>query len=166
MTKPELEKLAFDHPNDFELGEKIRQIASDDSEAEPDDIKESTRWKDLYLRQVADFDNFRKRTNKEKEEIVFRTRQSMLDSILDIDSDISLASKHIKDEGIQIIIAKLDKFLTNHGVEVIQTDTYDSDIHDVISVVDSNTKGIVDVVSKGYKLGDRILRHPKVIISK
>ena len=166
MTKPELEKLAFENPNDFELGGKIRQIASDDAEAEPDDIKESTKWKDLYLRQVADFENFRKRTNKEKEEIVFRTRQSMLDSILDIDSDISLASKHIKDEGIHIIISKLDKFLTNHGVEIIQTESYDADIHDVISVVDSDTKGIVDVVSKGYKLGDKILRHPKVIIAK
>ena len=166
MTKPELEKLAFEHPNDFELGERIRQIASEDSEAEPDDIKESTKWKDLYLRQVADFDNYRKRTNKEKEEIVFRTRQSMLNSILDIDSDISLASRHIKDEGMQIILSKLDKFLTSHGVEIIQTDTYDSDTHDVISVVDSDKKGIVDVVSKGYKLGDKILRHPKVIIAK
>ena len=162
MNKPELEKLAFETPNDSELGGKIREIVNELPEEPEDDYKKQ------YLRLAADFDNFRKRMAREKEENTLRVKTSMIEPILDLDSDISLAAKKINDEGINLILSKLDKFLKSQGIETIQTDTYDPDVHEVISMVDSNVwvKGIVDVVSKGYKIGDRIIRYPKVIITK
>ena len=162
MNKPELEKLAFDNPNDFELGGKIREIAN---EVQVEEEKED-EYKKQYIRLAADFDNFRKRMAREKEDTIMAVKTSMIEPILDLDSDISLAAKKINDEGINLIVSKLDKFLKSQGIETIQTDTYDPDVHEVISMVDSNKKGIVDVVSKGYKIGDKIIRYPKVIITK
>jgi molecular chaperone GrpE len=160
MNKPELEKLAFDNPNDFELGGKIREITNELPNEPEDD------YKNQYLRLAADFDNFRKRMAREKEDTILKVKTSMIEPILDLDSDISLASKKINDEGINLIVSKLDKFLKSQGIETIQTDTYDPDVHEVISMVDSNKKGIVDVISKGYKIGNKIIRYPKVIITK
>lgn len=166
MNKKNLEDLAFENPNDFELGGKIREMANDaDFEEEP---KEKNNWKELYARLAADFDNYRKRTNKEKEELVNRTINNMLDPLMDIDSDISIASLQIKDEGIQMIVSKLGKFLSSYGIESIQTDKHDVDVHDVAAIIESDqdTNSIVGVVAKGYRKGDKIIRHPKVILSK
>lgn len=129
-------------------------------------IEEIVDWKDMYLRLSADMDNLRKRFFKEKEELVLKTKTSMIEPILDIDSEISIAAKHTNDEGVKLIISKLDKFLTSQGIETIQTQTFDEDLHEVISVVYFEDKGILDVASKGYKIGDKIIRYPKVILSK
>ena len=91
----------------------------------------------------------------------------MLTSILDLDSDLSIAVKSSKDpEGLRLIMSKLEKFLSNQGVESIQTETYDSDLHEVISVMEIGEEKIIDVVSKGYTLNGNPFRYPKIILGK
>jgi molecular chaperone GrpE len=168
MNKQDLEKLAFDNPNDFFLGGKVRQAVQDEAlevtEVQPD-------WKDMYLRSSAEFENFRKRVSKEKEELSIRVKTSMIEPILDLDNDLAIALKHSNDEGLKIIIAKLTLFLQTQGIQTIQTQAYDENIHEVVSVLPIQNPphvsgSIIDVVSKGYNIGDKIIRYPKVIISE
>ena len=67
-----------------------------------------------------------------------------------------------------MIVSKLGKFLSSYGIESIQTDKHDVDVHDVAAIIESDqdTNSIVGVVAKGYRKGDKIIRHPKVILSK
>jgi len=131
---------------------------------------QETDWKDSYLRLLADFDNFKKRTIKEKEEIKLKTKLDTLSSVLELDNDLHLAQKVIKDvkslEAIKVITDKLSSFLKSKGFEEVQTETYDEDLHEVISVLETGKEGIVDVVSKGWKLNGQIVKYPKVILSK
>lgn len=121
---------------------------------------------DKYLRLLAEFDNFKKRTQKEKEELVSSTKAKMLSSILVLDEDLAIAQKNIQDEGVKLIMSKLEKFLISQGVEAIQTNTYDPDVHEVISILEIGEEKIVDVVSKGYTLNGKPFKYPKIILGK
>ncbi len=121
---------------------------------------------DKYVRLYAEFENYKKRTQKEKEDIKNFTKLETLAVILDVDNDLFIASNKVKNEGVDLILSKLDKFLKSQGIESIPNDKYDADVHEVISVVDTGKEGIVEVVSKGYKLNGNVIRHPKVILSK
>jgi len=123
---------------------------------------------DKYVRLFAEFENYKKRTQKDKEDIKIATKTSMLSSILDLDSDLAIAMKNSKgdNEGLKLIMSKLEKFLNNQGVESIQTDTYDSDLHEVISVLEVGEEKIIDVVSKGYTLNGKPFRFPKIILGR
>lgn len=131
---------------------------------------EETDWKDSYLRLRADFENYKKRTTKEKEELKLKTKIETLQSVLEIDNDLHIAQKSIKDPksigAVKVITDKLTKFLESKGFEEIQTETYDSDLHEVISVLETGKEEIVDVVSKGWKLNGQIVKYPKIILSK
>lgn len=120
---------------------------------------------DLIL-LAAEFDNYKKRVVKEKEELVTNTKVKMLTSLLDMDNDISIALKNVEDEGIKLIGSKISTFLKTQGVESIQTDKYDEDLHEVISVINSDEDKIVDVVSKGYSLNGKPFRYPKIVLGK
>lgn len=161
MENENLNKIITDNPNDYDLGLKLRQM-----KIEGDLEEEQTDFQDKYLRLSAEFDNFRKRTLKDKNDAIINAKIAMLEPILDIDSDISIAALHSKDEGIQLIISKLEKFLLSQGIESIQTDTYDSDLHEVISIQPGKGKKILSVVSKGYTFGEKIIRYPKVVITE
>lgn len=134
------------------------------SKEEFDSVK--AELNDKYLRLYAEFENYKKRTHKEKEDIKNFAKLETLAVILDVDNDLFIASNKIKNEGVNLILSKLDNFLKSQGIEAIQNEKYDADIHEVISVVETGKEGIVEVVSKGYTLNGRIIRHPKVIISK
>jgi len=131
---------------------------------------QETDWKDSYLRLYADFDNYKKRVIKEKEEIRLKTKLETLQSVLEIDNDLHLAQKVLKDpkstEAVKVITDKLSSFLKSKGFEEVQTEKYDEDLHEVISVVTTGKESIVDVVSKGWKLNGQVVKYPKVIISK
>jgi molecular chaperone GrpE len=130
-------------------------------------LKES---EEKYVRLYAEFDNYKKRVNKEKDDIKNNTKISMISSILDMDNDISLAIKNIKDEsakqGVELISNKVTSFLKNQGIETIQTENYDEDIHEVISVLEIGESKIIDVVSKGYSIDGKPFRYPKIILGK
>ncbi len=125
---------------------------------------------DKYLRLYAEFENYKKRLLKEKEELATNVKISMLTPILDMDNDISIAIKNITDDtarqGVELIAAKLSNFLKSYNIESIQTDTYDADLHEVINVVDTGKQGIFEVASKGYTINGKPFRYPKIILSK
>lgn len=123
-----------------------------------------------YMLLYADFENYKKRVQKDKDELKNNTKVSMITSILDMDNDISLAIKNIKDqsakEGVQLIANKIETFLKNQGIEIIQTETYDEDLHEVISILPIGEKKVVDVVSKGYTIDGKPFRYPKIILGE
>jgi molecular chaperone GrpE len=120
-----------------------------------------------YLLLAADFENYKRRTKKEKDDIVVSTKTKMLGAILDLDSDLSIAVKQEKDnEGIKLMQSKIENFLKSQGVNSIQTDVYDSDLHEVISILEVGEEKIIDVISKGYTLNGQPFRYPKIILGK
>lgn len=120
-----------------------------------------------YIRLYADFENYKKRSKKEKEDLITNTKIKLLQSILDMDNDLNFALKSNGDnDGINLIISKLNSFLKSQGIETIQTETYDEELHEVISVIPGESEKIIDVVSKGYTLNGKPFRYPKIILSK
>lgn len=128
-------------------------------------LKES---EDKYLRLYADFENYRRRVQKEKEDLSLSIKTKMISSILDMDNDISIALKSMDkvDKGVLLIAQKLESFLKSQGIEAIQTEKYDEDLHEVISVLETGESKILDVVSKGYSINGNPFRYPKIILSK
>ena len=152
--------------------ETFRIIQEDGKEFELNELMNewaNIKWKDKYLRLAADFENYKKRVNSEKNDIILRTKISTLESILELDNDMNLAYKMINDdskESIKIFIDKMNNFIKSQGLEEIQTDVYDSNLHEVIHVTEPGSDKISEVISKGYKLGDKVIKYPKIILSK
>ena len=155
--------------NENQSGEFVEQ-----SESTVDPIAELNeklqQSEEKYLRLYAEFENYRKRVQKDKEEIAVKTKVKMLTSILDMDNDLSFAIKSVKSteaqDGLRLIYSKLETFLKSQGIEEIQTETYDDELHEVISVMPSEEEKIIDVVSKGYTLNDKPFRYPKIILGR
>jgi molecular chaperone GrpE len=133
-------------------------------------VEKLAEAEDKYVRLYAEFENYKRRVQKDKEEIRFNTKVNMVSPILDMDNDVAIAIKNIKDEsakeGVQLIAQKLENFLKSQGIETIQTETYDDELHEVISVVPTGKSEVIDVVSKGYMLNGKPFRHPKIVIGK
>ena len=133
-------------------------------------IEKLAEAEDKYVRLYAEFENYKRRVHKEKEEIKFNTKVNMVTPILDMDNDLSIAIKSVKSEeakeGLGLITQKLDNFLKSQGVEIIQTETYDDELHEVISVMEIGESKIIDVISKGYSLNGKPFRYPKIILGK
>jgi molecular chaperone GrpE len=123
---------------------------------------------DKYVRLFAEFDNYKKRIQREKDDLITNTKVRMLTSILDMDNDLSFAIKSSGEisEGMTLILSKLETFLKSQGVETIQTETYDEDLHEVISIITCDEEKVFDVVSKGYTLNGKPFRYPKIILGK
>jgi len=157
-----------------ELINETQSVDVEQSESTVDPIVELNeklqQSEEKYLRLYAEFDNYRKRVQKDKEEIAVNTKVRMLTSILDMDNDLSFAIKSVKSteaqDGLKLISSKLETFLKSQGIEEIQTETYDDELHEVISVMPSEEEKIIDVVSKGYTLNDKPFRYPKIILGR
>ncbi len=154
------------------MEEENNQVTEEKNELTPlEELSEKlTQSEDKYVRLYAEFDNYKRRTMKDKEELVVNTKVKMLSSILDMDNDLSIAIKSVKSEeakeGLNLITQKLDNFLRSQGVEIIQTETYDDELHEVISVMDIGESKIIDVIGKGYSLNGKPFRYPKIILGK
>lgn len=146
------------------------QIENEIENTEPTLVEKLAESEDKYVRLYAEFDNYKRRVQKDKEEIRFNTKVAMITPIIDMDSDVAIAIKNIKDEsareGVQLIAQKLESFLKSQGIETIQTDTYDDELHDVISVMEIGESKVIDVVSKGYMLNGKPFRHPKIVLGR
>ncbi len=141
---------------------------------------ELTEEKDRYLRLFAEFENFKKRTAKERLELFKTAGQDIISSLLTVLDDFNRAEKQYKKddltseiEGFILIGNKLKDILKNHDLEEILTkqgDEFDSEKHEAISQLPVNSKSkkgkIIDVVEKGYQLGEKIIRYPKVVVGK
>ena len=124
--------------------------------------------KDKYLRLSAEFDNYRKRTMKEKAELILNGGEKSISSILPIVDDFERAVK----EGVELIYNKFITVLGHNGVKVIETkeQPLDTDYHEAIAVIpapDEALKGkILDCVQTGYMLNDKVIRHAKVVVGE
>lgn len=142
--------------------------------------KQIADLKDKYLRSVAEFDNYRKRTLKEKAELILNGGEKAIISILPIIDDMERAiangektddPKVIK-EGMELIYAKFQKTLEGLGVKKIETANadFDTDVHEAIAMVpgmgDDKKGKVLDCVQTGYKLNDKVIRHAKVAVGQ
>lgn len=136
--------------------------------------------KDKYLRLSAEFDNYRKRTMKEKAELILNGGEKSISSILPIVDDFERALKNMETaedvaavrEGVELIYNKFMTVLGQNGVKVIETkeQPLNTDFHEAIAVIPApaeELKGkILDCVQTGYTLNDKVIRHAKVVVGE
>ena len=136
--------------------------------------------KDRYLRLSAEFDNYRKRTMKEKAELILNGGEKSISSILPIVDDFERALKNMETatdvaavkEGVELIYNKFMSVLGQNGVKVIETkeQPLDTDYHEAIAVIPAPNEAlkgkILDCVQTGYILNDKVIRHAKVVVGE
>lgn len=136
--------------------------------------------KDKYLRSVAEFDNYRKRTLKEKAELILNGGEKAITAILPILDDMERAIANgqktddpaVLREGMELIFTKFNKTLESLGVSKIETKDadFDTDIHEAIAMVpgmgDDKKGKVLDCVQTGYKLNEKVIRHAKVAVGQ
>ena len=141
---------------------------------------EQEDMKDKYLRLSAEFDNYRKRTMKEKAELILNGGEKAFKAILPVIDDMERALATMQKatdveavkEGVDLIYNKFIQILGQNGVQAIDTKEkeLDTDFHDAIAIIDAPTeelKGkILDCVETGYTLNDKVIRHAKVVVGK
>ncbi|WP_228235375.1 nucleotide exchange factor GrpE [Allomuricauda sp. M10] len=166
-----------------ELNEENRGMDQNDGQEETVSVEDQLRKdlaqeKDKFLRLFAEFENFKKRTSKERMDLFKTAGQEVMVALLPVMDDFDRALKELaKSEdkemftGVELISNKFKETLKNKGLEEVEAkpgDAFDADVHDAITQIpapDKKLKGkIIDVVEKGFKLGDRIIRHPKVVV--
>ncbi|MFW6268137.1 MAG: nucleotide exchange factor GrpE [Marinilabiliaceae bacterium] len=157
--------------------EDARQDAEDEKELLKRQLEELN---DKHMRLIAEYDNFRKRTLREKMELSKNAGENLLVNLLPVLDDFERARDHIdaaKDleavkEGIELIYNKFQEYLKQQGVSEIETvdQEFDSELHEAVTKIpapDEDKKGkIVDCVQKGYKLNDKVIRYPKVVVGE
>jgi len=157
--------------------EDARQDAEDEKELLKRQLEELN---DKHMRLIAEYDNFRKRTLREKMELSKNAGENLLVNLLPVLDDFERARQHIdsaKDleavkEGIELIYNKFQEYLKQQGVSEIETDDqeFDSELHEAVTKIpapDEDKKGkIVDCVQKGYKLNEKVIRYPKVVVGE
>ena len=157
---------------------------SDKSSEEKSPLEEAQQQieelKDKYLRSVAEFDNYRKRTLKEKAELILNGSEKAIAAVLPILDDMERAiangekteDLNVLREGMSLIYTKFQKVLESIGVKEIETADADfnTDVHEAIAMVpgmgDDKKGKVLDCVQKGYKLNDKVIRHAKVAVGQ
>jgi len=171
-SQTEEEKQSDDNNNGTDHEEVLDPLAK--AEAEIAELK------DKYLRSVAEFDNYRKRTMKEKAELILNGSEKTITAILPIVDDMERAMANVEKaddmeavkEGMELIYQKFQKTLENLGLKKIETADadFDTDFHEAIAMVpgmgDDKKGKILDCVQTGYKLNDKVIRHAKVAVGQ
>ena len=164
--------------------EATTEMASETSEGSDNEVdqlrNEVSQEKERYLRLFADFENYKKRTGKERIELFKTAGQDVMVSLLPVLDDFDRALKEIEKsdddvlfQGVTLISNKLREALRAKGLEPVGTkagDVFDSEIHEAVTQIPApseDMKGkIIDVIEKGYTLGEKIIRYPKVVIGQ
>lgn len=165
--------------NENQAAEQHEGVASaEELSAEEKLSEELAKEKDKFLRLFAEFENYKKRTSKERLDLFKTANQEVLQAMLPVLDDFDRAMTQIsksEDEvllkGVELIHNKLKDTLVSKGLEQVEIkagDAFDADFAEAITQIPApsdDLKGkIVDVIEKGYKLGDKIIRFPKVVI--
>ena len=171
-------------PNKKNKSEKVNKSVKNDNQKNllaTDNLKdELSQEKDKFLRLFAEFENYKRRTSKERIDLFSTASQDVIQSLLPVIDDFDRAliemSKHEETElskGVKLIKNKLQSTLEQKGLSLIEVnngDIFDSDIHEAVTQIsapnDELIGKIIDVIEKGYKLGDKVIRFPKVVIGK
>ena len=161
-------------------------VEKDDAQECADENKEAeyeaqiADLKDKYLRQAAEFDNYRKRVLKEKSELILNGGEKVISSLLPIIDDFERALQNMEKsedqealkKGVELIFQKFLKVLETNGLKPIETDNADfnTDFHEAVAMIpaqNDDAKGkVIDCVQKGYKLNDKVIRHAKVAVGQ
>ena len=181
LNVEETQNGADEHPQNEQAEEAAPLTHEEELEKELEKAQETIdEQKDKYLRLSAEFDNYRKRTMKEKAELILNGGEKSLSSILPIVDDFERAIKTMETatdvsavkEGVELIYNKFMAVLGQNGVKVIETkdQPLDTDYHEAIAVIPAPSeeqKGkILDCVQTGYTLNDKVLRHAKVVVGE
>ena len=193
MTDEELNTTAAEEAAEtMETPEKTESVDQPAEQEEPlsevDQLKlqlaeaeaKNAELQDKYLRQAAEFDNYRKRTIKEKAELIKSAAEKLMVAELPVVDDMDRALENMEKgmdadaciEGFKLIVHKFKNILAQNGLEKIETDgqDFDTDYHEAIALIPAPSeelKGkILDCVQPGYKLGDKVIRHAKVAVGQ
>jgi len=178
------EKLMEDQVQEASENEETEEEATEEEEVEepkePTTEEKLAELQDRYLRLTAEYDNFRKRTLKEKIDLQKSANESLLGALLPVADDFDRAMQSVEDatdieavkEGMRLISGKFQGFLNQQGVIEIEAvnNKFDTDVHEAITKIPAPSKKlkgkVVDVVQKGYYLNDKVLRFSKVVIGE
>ena len=158
---------------DASIEERVEEISKEEQL-----VQDLASEKDKFLRLFAEFENYKRRTARERIELFKTANQDVLLSLLPVLDDFERALSEIKKtddniliQGVELIQEKLKNTLVSKGLEQVEVnagDVFDADFAEAITQIPASSpkmKGkIVDVIEKGYKLGDKIIRFPKVVI--
>lgn len=176
-------------PVEEEIDTETDTESATEAEAEPEEEAEDelsalksqvSDLNDKYLRSVAEFDNYRKRTLKERAELILNGGEKVLTAILPVVDDMERAIENgaktddpqVLREGMELIYHKLIKVLESQGVSAIETADadFDTDVHEAVAMVpgmgDDKKGKVIDCVQKGYKLNEKVIRHAKVAVGQ
>lgn len=164
--------------------EKETGVVNDNAETETDKLAaalaEIDSLKDKYLRQVAEFDNYRKRTLKEKTELILNGGEKVLSALLPVLDDLDRAMQNIEKstdvetlkEGVSLIMDKLTKTLQGQGLQKMDAigKLFDTDFHEAVALIPSTEEAqknhVIDCVQPGYMLNEKVIRHAKVVVGQ
>lgn len=170
--------------NKAETAEECKDDEKQEEAEEQDPLEkaeaEIAELKDQYLRKVAEFENYRKRTLKEKTELILNGAEKTVDAILPVVDDMERAMANADKtedieamkEGMDLIFKKLMKTLEGLGVKKIETEDkdFDTDFHEAVAMVpgmgDDKKGKVIDCVQTGYTLNDKVIRHAKVAVGQ
>ena len=159
----------------------VKETQADKDQIEEINLEEQVKnEKDKFLRLFAEFENYKRRTAKERIELFSTASQELMTSLLPVLDDFDRANQEIiknsNDEiykGVSLIQNKLFDTLKSKGLKIVEVnkgDSFDADDHEAVTQIPApsdDLKGkIIDVIEKGYKLGEKVIRYPKVIIGK
>lgn len=183
-VKDKIEDAIDEAIEEVEESESSKEDAEDNPDfglSETELLKEEVqKEKDKFLRLFAEFENYKRRTSKERLDLFKTANQEVMTAMLPVLDDFDRALNEIRKtedknllQGVELINNKFRETLKNKGLEpmnVEEGETFDADIHEAITQIPApseDLKGkIVDVVERGYKLGERIIRYPKVVTGK
>lgn len=169
------------------LEEELKTSESSDNQEnnswndeEQKSAEELSQLKDKYIRLVAEFDNYRKRTAKEKNELISSASESVMLSILEVLDDAERAESQMDKatdidalkEGVHLIFNKLRNTLKSKGLKAMETlhTDFDPELHEAITEMPAQSEDqvgkVLDEILKGYYLNDKIIRHAKVVVGK
>ena len=178
-----------DTPKEEQVTDQDQEVKESEEEAEEEAVEEKkeptaeeklAELQDKYLRLSAEYDNFRKRTLKEKIDLQKSANEGLLEALLPVADDFDRAMQSVDEakdiealkEGMKLISGKFYSFLNQQGVKEIEAvhKKFDTDLHEAITKIPAPQKKlkgkVVDVIQKGYYLNDRVLRFSKVVIGE
>ncbi len=165
---------------DIENSENSKEAEEEESDPLEKAQKEIEELKTQMLYKVAEFDNYRKRTLKERAELILNGGEKFITAILPIIDDMERAIENgtktddpeVLREGMNLIHQKFIKTLEAQGVSTIETENadFDTDVHEAVAMVpgmgDDKKGKVIDCLQKGYKLNDKVIRHAKVAVGQ
>ncbi len=174
------EEQAQEEVENEDAAEEEEETEEEEPKKEPTAEEKLAELQDRYLRLTAEYDNFRKRTLKEKIDLQKSANENLLQALLPVADDFDRGLQSVNEatdikavkEGLQLISGKFQGFLTQQGVKEIDAvkKVFDTDLHEAITKIPAPSKKlkgkVVDVVQKGYMLNDKVLRYSKVVIGE